>query len=229
MPYTNCVSLEFAINELNLFYKVEFKYLKYLLNKNTDYEENFEVEIEDIKDPELGRCMCEKIISFELENPHYEKELCRRFTPIHSKKYITFTKEYGYESGSGYDLIFMGLYEESEDEEDEESEEEEESMSSTDLINELKELFGERVWTRNDEDFLTTAKCEWLENKYIDCVIECEGEYNDLEYYEHYDGTDIFRKLLKKYRRNMEWQTNCIVNIYEEEESEEDEESEEED
>ena len=71
-------------------------------------------------------------------------------------------------------------------------------MSSTDFINELKELFGDRVWTRNDEDFLTTTKCEWLKNEYIECVIECEGDYDDLEYYEHYWGTKKFRILLTR-------------------------------
>jgi len=87
-------------------------------------------------------------------------------------------------------------------------------MSSTDFINELKELFGDRVWTRNDEDFLTTAKYKWLENENIECVIECEGDYDDLQYYEHYWGTKKFRILLNKYKKNMEWETNCIANIY---------------
>jgi len=101
-------------------------------------------------------------------------------------------------------------------------------MSSTDFINELKELFGDRVWTRNDEDFLTTAKYKWLENENIECVIECEGDYDDLEYYEHYWGTDNFHNLLNKYKRTMEWQTNCIANIYDNSEYEEEESEEEE-
>ena len=226
MPYNNFVSLEYAINELDLFDNIKFKYLKDLFTKDTDLEDwGFEVDIEDIALPysSANCCMRKTEVKYELENPEYKEG---GFYPYQKEKYYSFTKEYEYNSSSAYGFTFMNLYEESEDEE-EESEEEEENMSSTNLINELKELFGKRVWTRNDEDFLTTSKEEYLENKCIDCVIECEGEYNDLQYYEHYSGTDIFRKLLKKYGRSMDWADSCIVNIYDDSKKNEEEDSEE--
>lgn len=122
MPYTNCVSIDFAINELDLFDNIEFKYLKHLFNKNIDREDwDFEVDIENIKDPELGCCMCKTVIKFEIENPEYIEE--GGFYPHQNKKSYSFTKEYEYNSSSAYAFIFMDLYEESEDEEEESEEE----------------------------------------------------------------------------------------------------------
>ena len=122
MPYTNCVSLDFAIKELDLFDNIKFKYLKYLFTKDIDLEEwDFEVDIENIEDPELSASMCKKVVSFELENPEYKKDW---FYSFQKEKYITFTKEYEYHNSSAMALIFLDLCEESEDEEEEESEEE---------------------------------------------------------------------------------------------------------
>lgn len=119
MPYTNCVSLDFAINQLDLFDNIEFKYLKHLFNKNIDREEwDFEVDIEDIEDPELGCCMCKTVIKFDIDNPHYKEDW---FYSYQKEKYYSFTKEYEYNSSSAYALMFLDLNEESEDEEEEEA------------------------------------------------------------------------------------------------------------
>jgi hypothetical protein len=126
MPYTNCVSLEFAINELDLFDNIEFKYLKHLFKKNIDREEwDFEVDIEDIALPysSANCCMCKTVVKFELENPEYKEDL---YYSYQKEKYYSFTKEYEYNSSSGYALMFLDLNEESEEEESEEEESEEE-------------------------------------------------------------------------------------------------------
>jgi len=126
MPYTNCVSLDFAIKELDLFDNIKFKYLKYLFTKDIDLEEwDFEVDIENIALPysSANCCMCKTVVKFELENPEYKEDW---FYSFQKEKYITFTKEYEYHNSSAMALIFLDLCEESEDEEEEESEEESE-------------------------------------------------------------------------------------------------------
>jgi len=127
MPYTNCVSLEFAINQLDLFDNIEFKYLKHLFIKDIDREDwDFEVDIEDIALPysSANCCMCKTVVKFELENPEYIEE--GGFYPHQKEKSYSFTKEYVYNGSSEMALIFMDLCEESEDEEEESEEEEEE-------------------------------------------------------------------------------------------------------
>ena len=55
MPYTNCVSLDLAIKELDLFDNIKFKYLKYLFTKDIDLEEwDFEVDIENIEEEKIS-------------------------------------------------------------------------------------------------------------------------------------------------------------------------------
>jgi len=118
MPYNNFVSLEYAINQLDLFDNIKFKYLKYLFNKNTDFEEwGFEVDIEDIEDPELRDWMCKTVVSFDLDNPDFIEELGYN---QNEEKYITFTKEYVYNGSSPCAINFMNLYFEDEEEESEE-------------------------------------------------------------------------------------------------------------
>jgi len=84
-------------------------------------EWDFEVDIENIEDPELSAWMCKTVVKFELENPEYKEDW---FYSFQKEKYITFTKEYEYHNSSAMALIFLDLCEESEDEEEEESEEE---------------------------------------------------------------------------------------------------------
>ncbi len=75
------------------------------------------------------------------------------------------------------------------------------------FINELKKMFGRRVWD-SDERKKNYGYSDAI------CLIECEGEYSDLEYYEHYWGTDEFNELVKKYNYHPEWIDSCIMGIF---------------
>ena len=131
MPYTNCISLNIAINELDLFDNIEFKYLKKLLNPSVDYDDyDFEVDIQENPDNEkpMFEYYCITVVNFDLENPSYDAEdpWCRE------NKYIRFTKRYEYNGSSIRALQFMDLYEESEESCDDEDEESEESCDDED-------------------------------------------------------------------------------------------------
>jgi len=47
-------------------------------------------------------------------------------------------------------------------------------------------------------------------------VINCEGEYDDLEYYDKHFGNEAFRKIMDKYGKelSMEWINSCQVMLY---------------
>jgi len=120
MPYTNCINLNYAINELDLFDNIEYKYLKKLLNPSVDYDDyDFEVDIQDNPDDEKPRfeTYCITVVKFDLENPKYDAEdpWCRE------NKYIRFTKRYEYNGSSIMGLNFGNLWidEETSDEEEE--------------------------------------------------------------------------------------------------------------
>ena len=121
MPYTNCINLNYAINELDLFDNIEFKYLKTLLNPSTDYDDyDFEVDIEENPNDEtpMFETYCITVVKFDLENPNYDAE-----DPwSRENKYITFTKRYEYNGSSIMGLNFGNLWtdEESEYDSDEE-------------------------------------------------------------------------------------------------------------
>jgi len=117
MQYTNCISLNTAINELDLFDNIEFKYLKKLLNPSVDYDNyDFEVYIEENPDDEepISR-YCITVVKFDLENPNYNPKdsWCRE------NKYIRFTKRYEYNCSSIMALNFMNLVIEDSEDEDE--------------------------------------------------------------------------------------------------------------
>ena len=115
MPYTNCISLNIAI-ELDLFDNIEYKYLKKLLNPSVDYDDyDFEVDIQRNPDDEepMFEYYCIKVVKFDLENPKYDAEdpWCKE------NKYIRFTKRYEYNNSSIRALQFMNLWIDDEDEE----------------------------------------------------------------------------------------------------------------
>ena len=110
MPYTNAVSFNFALNELDLFDDIKGIYLKQYFKKGLDLDEyDFEIEIVDIEVEDELPYMCNTQITFDLCNPD---------GPYPD---LTFTKKYRYNNSSPYALIFVDL---NMDEEDEESDEE---------------------------------------------------------------------------------------------------------
>ena len=75
--YTNCITLQFAINELDLFDEIPFKNMKYLYNNPrwSVIDTDFEVSIEDlvIEVVEGGRTdWCRSLVRFWFENPNYD-------------------------------------------------------------------------------------------------------------------------------------------------------------
>ena len=118
MSYTNCINLNYAINELDLFDNIEFKYLKTLLNPSTDYDDyDFEVDIKETPDDEtLISQYCITVVKFDLDNPDYNPKdpWCRE------NKYIRFTKRYEYNGSSIMALNFINLWTDEESDSDEE-------------------------------------------------------------------------------------------------------------
>lgn len=85
------------------------------------------------------------------------------------------------------------------------------------LFRELKNKFGNRLWLRTDKDFYTTAKCQILKNPKWLCIIDCDGEYDDLDFHLNYSGDEEFNNIMKKYcyKASMEWEDSCLAVIYE--------------
>mgnify|MGYP001264516994 CR=1 FL=1 len=120
MSYTNCINLNYAINELDLFDNIEYKYLKKLLNPSVDYDDyDFEVDIQDNPDNEKPRfeTYCITVVKFDLENPNYDAEDSWN----RENKTIRFTKRYEYNGSSIMGLNFGNLWidEETSDEDEE--------------------------------------------------------------------------------------------------------------
>ena len=105
-----------------------------------------------------------------------------------------------------------------------------------DIVKDLKNIFGNDCWTREDNGFqkechncndyyecdnlcITKGKKikeEWF-NKLGDniiCIINCDNESEDLDYYNHYSGSKRVRKLEAKYSINHEWETEWLAYIY---------------
>jgi hypothetical protein len=73
--YTNCISLNYAMFELDLFDEVPTKYLKsFLKNKCLDWDEyDFEVEITDIEITDINCTDNCTDIQFELDGKSFRK------------------------------------------------------------------------------------------------------------------------------------------------------------
>lgn len=134
MPFTNCVSFNYALHQLDLFDEIEGKYLKYYFQGNLDLDAyDFEVDIEEVE-KEGSRRGYVLIVEYQLKNPKWiynKNALGDSFLNIYDiPEYITFTTELDYDANSPLAwLIGQDLYEETEDEEEEESDEEEEDIS----------------------------------------------------------------------------------------------------
>lgn len=125
MPFTNCVSFNYALHQLDLFDNIEGKYLKYYFQGKLDLDEyDFEVDIEEVEKEDSKRGFV-LIVEYQLKNPKwiYNKNvLGNNFLNIYDiPEYITFTTELDYHESSPLAiLIHQDLYEESDDEEEEE-------------------------------------------------------------------------------------------------------------
>lgn len=120
--YTNCITLQYAIDELDLFDEIPFKNMKYLYNNPrwSVIDADFEVKIEDLE-PEYRENSrdinwCRTLVRFWLENPNYDgKWSCpnpdgnENPPPLTDEKYLTFEKIYRYKPDSHYGLLFLEL------------------------------------------------------------------------------------------------------------------------
>jgi hypothetical protein len=76
----------------------------------------------------------------------------------------------------------------------------------TAIKNELEDIHIARDWY-DGEEF----------DDHIEYIIHCEYSHHDkptIHYNLEYGGNTEFNKLLKKYKLLMEWETPCIVSIY---------------
>jgi hypothetical protein len=126
MPYTNCITLNQAIYDLDLFDDLKFSDVKqfYQQSKNLDFDDlDFEVDIQDVVDDDK-RSICWNCveISFYLDVEDYWGEL----------KPKEFSKTIRYNTSSALALILLNLYEESDEESEEESDEESERIDVAD-------------------------------------------------------------------------------------------------
>ena len=161
MPFSNCVSFNYALHQLDLFDNIEGKYLKYYFQGNLDLDEyDFQVEIEEVKkeDSKRGYVL---IVEYELKNPKwvYNKNVLGNswLNLYNIPEYITFTTELDYDANSPLAwLIGQDLYEETEDEEesDEESDVEYESSEEEEMIITFtkEQVFNQEV-----------IDCDWYE------------------------------------------------------------------
>ena len=128
MPYTNCITLNQAIYDLDLFDDLKFSDVKqFYKNKNLDFDDyDFRVDIQDVSIDEDKQSMCWRSveISFWLDVREYDG-----WGEIKPKK---FSKTIRYNTSSEMALILLNLYEESEEESEEESDEESERIDVAD-------------------------------------------------------------------------------------------------
>ena len=119
MPYTNCITLNQAIYDLDLFDDLKFSDVKqFYKNKNLDFDDyDFRVDIQDVSDDEDKRSYTWRSveISFWLDVREYDG-----WGELKSKK---FSKTIRYNTSSAMALIMLNLYEESEEESEEEESE----------------------------------------------------------------------------------------------------------
>ena len=141
MPFSNCVSFNYALHQLDLFDEIEGKYLKYYFQGNLDLDEyDFEVDIEEVE-KEGSRRGYVLIVEYELKNPNwvYRNNEIGWKNVMNIPEYITFTTELDYHANSPLAwLIGQDLYEETEDEEEEDEEEDEEKPLCKDCEIETK-------------------------------------------------------------------------------------------
>ena len=188
MPFSNCVSFNYALHQLDLFDEIEGKYLKYYFQGNLDLDEyDFEVDIEEVE-KEGSRRGYVLIVEYELKNPNwvYRNNEIGWKNVMNIPEYITFTTELDYHANSPLAwLIGQDLYEETEDEEEESDEEEDISQYKKSCIyfecqDGEKEIVDLSNWiledgTGNDEMFFD--ECE--EPCFVDRELE---RYVCLEY-----------------------------------------------
>jgi hypothetical protein len=139
MPYTECITYNQAIYDLDLFDDLKFSDVKQFYccketnrqNKNLDFDEcDFRVDIQDVSIDEDKQSMCWRSveISFWLDVREYDG-----WGEIKSKK---FSKTIRYNTSSEMALIMLNMYEESDEESEEESEEEESEPERIDVADE---------------------------------------------------------------------------------------------
>ena len=123
MPFSNCVSFNYALHQLDLFDEIEGKYLKYYFQGNLDLDEyDFEVDIEEVEKEDSKRGFV-LIVEYQLKNPKwvYNNKVNINWKNIMDiPEYITFNTELDYHTNSPLAiLIHQDLYiEESEDEDE---------------------------------------------------------------------------------------------------------------
>jgi len=103
MPYTNSLKLS-TIEYLDLLDDIPYKYIKKLINE--DDEDDYDVEITDLKCDRIAYCRTQFKISLNVD-------ISQGSSPIYVDKTFIIVKEYN--NSSGIALTMLDLYEEDSD------------------------------------------------------------------------------------------------------------------
>ena len=104
MPYANSLKLS-TIEYLDLLDDIPYKYIKKLINE--DDEDDYDVEITDLKCDRIAYCRTQFKISLNVD-------ISQGSSPIYVDKTFIIVKEYN--NSSGIALTMLDLYEEDEEE-----------------------------------------------------------------------------------------------------------------
>ena len=105
MPYANSLKLS-TIEYLDLLDDIPYKYIKKLINE--DDEDDYDVEITDLKCDRIAYCRTQFKISLNVD-------ISQGSSPIYVDKTFIIIKEYN--NSSGIALTMLDLYEEDSDDE----------------------------------------------------------------------------------------------------------------
>ena len=105
MPYANSLKLS-TIEYLDLLDDIPYKYIKKLINE--DDEDDYDVEITDLKCDRIAYCRTQFKISLNVD-------ISQGSSPIYVDKTFIIVKEYN--NSSGIALTMLDLYEEDSDDE----------------------------------------------------------------------------------------------------------------
>ena len=105
MPYTNCLQLS-TIEYLDLLDDIPYKYIKNMINE--DDEDDYEVEITDLKCDRIAYCKTQFKLTLRID-------ISQGSSSLYVDKTFTIVKEYN--NSSGIALTMLDLYEEDDEEE----------------------------------------------------------------------------------------------------------------
>ena len=97
-------------------------------------------------------------------------------------------------------------------------------MTYDNIIKDLKNIFGSNCWIREEinlenneaNDELINIKKDWFNKlgENIICIIDCDNDGKDLDYYNLYSGSEKLQNVELKYSINHEWENEWLAYIY---------------